>query len=51
MVYIRMHIFFVKTMTSILRNILLVTLFVALVLGTGEWSEDAEDLGEFLFLL
>lgn len=33
-------------MKSLLRNVALIALSAVLVLGTGEWSEDAEDLGK-----
>lgn len=31
-------------------HIVLTTMLAVVVVGTGEWSEDAEDLGKFLFL-
>lgn len=33
-------------MKSALRHALLAAMSAVLVMGTGEWSEDAEDLGE-----
>lgn len=37
-------------MGLIIVHIVLTTMLAVVVVGTGEWSEDAEDLGKFLFL-
>lgn len=33
-------------MKLVIKNIILIVISAVIVSGTGEWSEDAEDLGE-----